>query len=462
MPISTVPAPVSPILAKSRRQKPPLPVVVALLAAITALQTSAQDFQAIDLLLEANLQSAYDGNVVCLIEIDGTPVYNRSLGALDPNTPALIASATKNMSGALILALANDGHISLDDTIGAYLPIFSQHARGHMTIRQCFSHTSGLAESSDYIGDPTLTLAAAVDSIAVNVPLAEEPGAFFRYGGTSMHIVGRIAEVATGESWSTLFSERIAQRCGMTQTEYALHPGNPRIAGGIRTTPTDIMAFCRMILNAGVVAADTVLGADYIEEMWTDQTHGAPQLSSPYPHQPEHNNPYDAETIYYGLGSWLDVYNPQTEYQEQISGAGAFGTIYWIDRVRGITGVVFTMSSYSRAYDTTFRIIDVVRSITDVVHADDHPDLGSPIRVHVSPNPFNPRTSIYFTLSSPRETSLVVYDPRGRRIATLVDRLVLSGEHQVIFDGSGHPSGVYVFELVSGDERCVLKSVLLK
>ena len=80
-----------------------------------------------------------------------------------------------------------------------------------------------------------------------------------------------------------------------------------------------------MILNVGVVAADTVLGAGYIEEMWTDQTLGAPQLSSPYPHQPEHNNPYDAETIYYGLGSWLDVYNPQTEYQEQISGAGAFG-----------------------------------------------------------------------------------------------------------------------------------------
>jgi len=458
MPVTAVPAPIIPNLANSR-----WPVItLALLLTLTSLQATAQDFQAIDQLLETNLHTAYDSNVVCLIEIDGAPVYSRSLGALDPDTPALIASATKNMSGALILALVDDGYLSLDDTIGAYLPIFSQHARGHLTIRQCFSHTSGLAESSYYIGDPTLTLATAVDSIAVNVPLTEEPGAFFRYGGTSMHIVGRIAEVATGKTWNTLFDERIAQRCGMTQTEYALHPGNPRIAGGIRSTPTDIMAFCRLILNVGVIAADTVLGAAYIEEMWTDQTHGAPQLSSPYPHQPEHNNPYYAETIYYGLGSWLDVYNPQTEYQEQISGAGAFCTIYWIDRVRGITGVVFTLSSYSRAYDTTFQIIDVVRRITDVVQAADRPDLASPTQVRISPNPFNPRTSIYFTLSRPRETSLVVYNTRGHRIATLVDRLVLAGEHQVTFDGSGYPSGVYVFELVAGDERRVLKSVLLK
>lgn len=448
--------------AVSNQPQRPLLVVVVLLLAIMSVQASGDWFRDVDLLLEANLNSAYDGNVVCLVEIDGELVYSKSLGAFDEDTPALIASATKNMSGALVLALAEDGHILLDDTVGTYLPIFSQHAKGHMTIRQCFSHTSGLDGPNDYTLDPALTLASAVDSIAVNIPLAEEPGAFFRYGGNSMHIVGRIAELATGEPWVTLFSDRIAQRCGMAQTEYAIHPGNPSIAGGIRTTPADIMAFCRMILNVGVVAADTVLGAGSIEEMWTDQTGGAPQLSSPYPHYPEHNNPYDAATIYYGLGSWLDVYNPQTEYQEQISGAGAFGTIYWIDRIRGITGVVFTLSSYAQAYDTTFQIIDIVRGAVDIVHAPDGLDHGRIVQARISPNPFNPHTTICFTLPSPMEASLVVYDARGRRVATLVDRFVHAGEHQVDFDGFGYPSGVYVFELVAGDNRRSLKSVLLK
>ena len=106
MPVTAVPAPITPNLAHS-----PWPVITpTLLLTLTSMQATAQDFQAIDQLLETNLHTAYDSNVVCLIEINGAPVYSRSLGALDPATPALIASATKNMSGALILALAGGDH----------------------------------------------------------------------------------------------------------------------------------------------------------------------------------------------------------------------------------------------------------------------------------------------------------------------------------------------------------------
>jgi len=322
-------------------------------------------FSAVDRILEENLQSSFAGHVVCMVKHNHQLVYYKALGGYDSLTTAAIASATKNFSGALILALAQDGFFALDDSIGRFLPIFSRYHKGHCTLRQCFSHTAGWPGESRFINSHTLTLAQAVDSIAVYEPLIYEPGTAFLYGGVSMHIAGRVAEVATGAAWDSLFQQRLARRCGLTNTDFSTNPKNPRIAGGIRSTPSDILKFASMILNNGIVAGDTLIRPEWLEEMWRDQTHHTPQLASPYPYHPPYNNPFAADTIYYGFGSWLDVYNPVTQYQEQISGAGAFGTYYWIDRMRKITGVVFTSSRFTQVVDLVFQIVDLVRATLD-------------------------------------------------------------------------------------------------
>ncbi|MBN1543716.1 serine hydrolase, partial [candidate division KSB1 bacterium] len=322
-------------------------------------------FSSVDRILEENLQSLFNGRVVCMVKQHHRLVYYKALGGYDSLSTAAIASATKNFSGALILALAQDGFFALDDSIGCFLPIFSLHQKGHCTLRQCFSHTAGWPGESQFVNSQTLTLAQAVDSIAVYEPLIYDPGTAFRYGGVSMHIAGRVAEVAAGAPWDSLFQQRLAQRCGLTDTDYSLQSKNPRIAGGIRSTPSDILKFASMILNKGIVAGDTLIHPDWIEEMWRDQTCRAPQLASPYPCHPPYNNPFAADTLYYGFGSWLDVYNPVTQYQEQISGAGAFGTYFWIDRVRNITGVVFTSSRFTQVVDPVFQIVDLVRETLD-------------------------------------------------------------------------------------------------
>lgn len=78
------------------------------------------------------------------------------------------------------------------------------------------------------------------------------------------------------------------------------------------------------------------------------------------------------------------------------------------------------------------------------------------------PNPFNPRTTIAFTLDQSAEATLQVYDAIGRLVATLVDGPLSAGRHEVAFDASGQPSGVYHYRLSAGGRELHRTMVLLR
>lgn len=63
------------------------------------------------------------------------------------------------------------------------------------------------------------------------------------------------------------------------------------------------------------------------------------------------------------------------------------------------------------------------------------------------PNPFNPQTTLAFTLDRPGRARLTVHDMLGRVVATLLDEPRSVGRHEVRFDASGWASGVYVYRL---------------
>jgi hypothetical protein len=79
-----------------------------------------------------------------------------------------------------------------------------------------------------------------------------------------------------------------------------------------------------------------------------------------------------------------------------------------------------------------------------------------------SPNPFNPSTVISFELPAAGDVGLQVYDTAGRLVATLAEGWREAGEYKVTFDGSGLPSGVYVYRLQAGGKVASGKMVLLK
>lgn len=66
------------------------------------------------------------------------------------------------------------------------------------------------------------------------------------------------------------------------------------------------------------------------------------------------------------------------------------------------------------------------------------------------PNPFNPVTAIEFSLGLDGPTRLVVYDESGKEVARLLDEHLPAGRYRVMWDASGHASGVYRYRITSG------------
>lgn len=71
------------------------------------------------------------------------------------------------------------------------------------------------------------------------------------------------------------------------------------------------------------------------------------------------------------------------------------------------------------------------------------------------PNPFNPRTTLRFELAADGPARIEIFDLRGRRVRTLLDRTLAAGDHAVGWDGTDDASrplagGTYVIRLVAG------------
>ena len=81
------------------------------------------------------------------------------------------------------------------------------------------------------------------------------------------------------------------------------------------------------------------------------------------------------------------------------------------------------------------------------------------------PNPFNPSTTIGFTLpmvETHRNTSLHIYNLQGKLVETLINQQLESGYHEVVWGPVGYPSGIYFVQLIVGDVTKTKKLLLLK
>ncbi len=329
----------------------------------------AYDFSALDSMLnKASVQQRFTDGMSIVLQKKGKIIYENAFGTLDTQQPMQVASCSKWVSAAVILSLVDDGLIQLDDSIGKYLPVFTLKNKGQVTIRQCFTMTSGFEEclSGKYgcpIANTTITLQQATEQLAETQPLVYTPGTTVYYSSVGMHIVGRIAELVTGKSWAILFKERIADPCAMQVSSYG-DTDNAYIAGGLQTVPADYLNFLQMILDYGVFGQKRVLSEEAIEVFFTPQTRKAQRVESPYPTPPPYH-PYDAKLVYYGFGSWQDVVNPDTDEIERISQPGAFGTFPWVDRKRNMIGIIFTNSVLEETISSELKMQQLIRETVD-------------------------------------------------------------------------------------------------
>ena len=78
------------------------------------------------------------------------------------------------------------------------------------------------------------------------------------------------------------------------------------------------------------------------------------------------------------------------------------------------------------------------------------------------PNPFNPTTSIEFGLSEEIDITVKVYDLSGREISVLADGKFSKGFHNLTWDASNQPSGIYFVTVSSSLESKSQKLMLVK
>ena len=78
------------------------------------------------------------------------------------------------------------------------------------------------------------------------------------------------------------------------------------------------------------------------------------------------------------------------------------------------------------------------------------------------PNPFNPTTSISFSIPEQSQTSLKVYGIKGNLISTLLNESINVGHHQIEWNASSYSSGVYFVKLDAGEFTQTQKLMLVK
>jgi D-alanyl-D-alanine carboxypeptidase len=190
-----------------------------------------------------------------------------------------IASVAKAFSGAVALSLVDAGVLSLDDTIGQWLP--NQPPAWHaVTLRQLLGHTSGLpdfTESEAFRAAVTMSLAVAPPPPALlafvaHEPLTFTPGTRYRYSNSDNIAVGLMVEAATGTSYEEALGSQVLWPLGLRRTSLPAGPevpvpfihgydleddGTPEdlsqlfasgwawASGGIISTPSDLNRFIR-------------------------------------------------------------------------------------------------------------------------------------------------------------------------------------------------------------------------
>jgi hypothetical protein len=78
------------------------------------------------------------------------------------------------------------------------------------------------------------------------------------------------------------------------------------------------------------------------------------------------------------------------------------------------------------------------------------------------PNPFNPSTTISYTLRENTYVKLTIYDRLGREVKTIVDESQSAGIHTVEFTASNLPSGIYFYRIKTNERTEVRKMILAK
>ena len=141
----------------------------------------------------------------------------------------------------------------------------------------------------------------------------------------------------------------------------------------------------------------------------------------------------------------------------------------WIGSANGVIEGNARFDSFQLSYNPEstgnigFYVFDEFgySSITTVSNEDEQVPIQTRLEQNF-PNPFNPSTSIAFSIGKAQTVRLSVFDLLGREVATLVSKTLTRGNYTVQFDASSLSSGMYIYRLQAGTQTITKKMMLIK
>jgi methyl acetate hydrolase len=349
----------------------------------------------IDRALKADVNAREIPGVVAMAADQQSVIYQaafglRDMGATSPmstDTVFRIASMVKLLTSVAALQLVERGKLKLDEPAGEIDPTLASvqvltgfDAKGvpqlrpqqkPITLRNLLTHTSGF---SYLLWDPNVVRylkLARSDPALPRMPLMFEPGSRWAYGG-GIDRVGRMVEIAGGQSLDRYFSEHITGPLGMKDTGFSLN-GEQRArqahlhvrdtngklipqpleradaakvfsgGGGIYSTAPDYLALLRALLNGGSLGETNILRPASVAMMSENQIGDleAGILKTTNPALSNDVDFFPHIRLRWGLGHMINIDPvPGGRKAGSLTWAGLFNTYYWIDPAAGIAGVI--------------------------------------------------------------------------------------------------------------------------
>ncbi len=224
-------------------------------------------------------------NGTVLIKQKGKMVLQKGYGLADESSGKInqastqfrIGSLSKTFTSTLILKLAAEGKCDLADSIGRYLPGYTN---GRVTIAQLLSHSSGVpgytrsAESLSQMVSRSYSLQELIDRFG-SEPLEFEPGTSFRYSNTGYLLLAALIEKLENRSLKDVLQERIFAPLEMNSSvfgdatlnskgywmgapEQAYPIENMAGAGGISSTVDDLAKWATAMTDGKFVSKEIV------------------------------------------------------------------------------------------------------------------------------------------------------------------------------------------------------------
>jgi CubicO group peptidase (beta-lactamase class C family) len=365
------------------------------------------DLDAVRVILRKAVDDHTVPGVSLLLAHKGEVIFKEAFGNVAVDLQAHMASSSKPVTATVVMILADQGKLSLDDPVEKYLPEFKgitikgKAPKNLPTIRHLLCNMSGLP--GDFLAESLLkrmrkgagagagqaqddlkgqaapqgnssgrllagnrSLADAVRELAKG-GLATEPGAEFHYCTMGFNVAARIAEVAARRPFEDLSRTELLEPIGMDNTRYTpfglqalnarptLANGESRFimaGGGMTSTLDDFAAFYQMHANGGTYRGHTILSPQAAATMRTRQAKLELLMAGPYGND-------------YGLAFFLDRLDKQGQARA-ITHPGLFGTTPWVDLDREVVGVFFVQSNFMRVMNLVHRTQAKVREIVPV------------------------------------------------------------------------------------------------